>query len=133
VAQLTAEAGRLGLLARLRFAGHVTDMPAALLAAEVVIHASTQAEAFGRSVIEAQAMARPVIAADLGGPARNGAAWRDRLAGPSRRCRRAGSGAARGAGPAGGRAPADRRGGARWRADHGAMQAATLATYRELL
>jgi hypothetical protein len=34
-------------------------MPAALLAAEVVIHASTQAEAFGRSVIEAQAMARP--------------------------------------------------------------------------
>jgi len=32
------------------------------------VHASTQAEAFGRVVIEAQAMARPVIAADLGGP-----------------------------------------------------------------
>ena len=36
--------------------------------ADVVVHASTQAEAFGRVVIEAQAMGRPVIAADLGGP-----------------------------------------------------------------
>jgi glycosyltransferase involved in cell wall biosynthesis len=35
---------------------------------DVVVHASTQAEAFGRVVIEAQAMGRPVIAADLGGP-----------------------------------------------------------------
>ena len=36
--------------------------------ANVVIHASTDAEAFGRTVIEAQAMARPVIASDLGAP-----------------------------------------------------------------
>jgi glycosyltransferase involved in cell wall biosynthesis len=43
-------------------------MPAALLAADIIIHASTEAEAFGRVVIEAQAMRRPVIAADLGGP-----------------------------------------------------------------
>lgn len=49
-------------------AGHTEDMPAALLAADLVIHASTDAEAFGRVVIEAQAMRRPVIAADLGGP-----------------------------------------------------------------
>ena len=41
---------------------------AALLLGDVVVHASTDAEAFGRTVIEAQAMARPVIAADLGGP-----------------------------------------------------------------
>jgi glycosyltransferase involved in cell wall biosynthesis len=32
------------------------------------VHASTDPEAFGRTVIEAQAMARPVIAADLGAP-----------------------------------------------------------------
>jgi len=32
------------------------------------VHASTAPEAFGRVVIEAQAMGRPVIAADLGGP-----------------------------------------------------------------
>ena len=53
---------------RLVLAGHVTDMPAALLAADVIVHASTDAEAFGRVVIEAQAMRRPVIASDLGGP-----------------------------------------------------------------
>ena len=35
---------------------------------DVVEHASTQAEAFGRVVIEALAMGRPVIASDLGGP-----------------------------------------------------------------
>jgi glycosyltransferase involved in cell wall biosynthesis len=43
-------------------------MPAALMLSDVVVHASTKPEAFGRVVIEAQAMARPVIAADLGGP-----------------------------------------------------------------
>jgi glycosyltransferase involved in cell wall biosynthesis len=43
-------------------------MPAALLAADVVVHASIEPEAFGRTVIEAQAMGRLVIAADLGGP-----------------------------------------------------------------
>jgi glycosyltransferase involved in cell wall biosynthesis len=43
-------------------------MPAALLLADVVVHASTRPEAFGRVVIEAQAMGRPVIASDLGGP-----------------------------------------------------------------
>lgn len=53
----------------LTIAGHVDDMPAALKLADAVVHASTDAEAFGRVVIEAQAMGRPVIAADLGGPA----------------------------------------------------------------
>ena len=43
-------------------------MPAALMLADVVVHASTEPEAFGRVVIEAQAMGRPVIASDLGGP-----------------------------------------------------------------
>ena len=59
---------RLGLAQRLRVPGDCADMPAALALADVVVHASTQPEAFGRVVIEAQAMARPVIASDLGGP-----------------------------------------------------------------
>ena len=50
-------------------AGAVDDVPAALALAEVVVHAATAPEAFGRVVIEAQAMERPVIAADGGGPA----------------------------------------------------------------
>ena len=67
-ARLMKEAMALGIGDRVRLVGHCEDMPAAMLLSDVVVHASTQAEAFGRVVIEAQAMARPVIAADLGGP-----------------------------------------------------------------
>lgn len=66
--ELRALAAQAGVGDRVRIAGHVADMPAALLAADVVLHCSTSPEAFGRVVTEAQAMARPVIAADLGGP-----------------------------------------------------------------
>ena len=51
----------------LRIVGHCEDMPAALLLADVVVNASVEPEAFGRVVIEAQAMGRPVIATDHGG------------------------------------------------------------------
>jgi glycosyltransferase involved in cell wall biosynthesis len=61
-------ATRLGIGDRVRLVGECDDMPAAFCLAEVVVHASTQPEAFGRVVIEAQAMGRPVIASDLGGP-----------------------------------------------------------------
>ncbi len=66
--RLVAQAEALGIADRLRLAGECDDMPAALMLADVVVHASTRPEAFGRVVIEAQAMARPVIASDLGGP-----------------------------------------------------------------
>jgi glycosyltransferase involved in cell wall biosynthesis len=65
---LIRQAGALGVADRLRLAGECDDMPAALMLADVVVHASTEPEAFGRVVIEAQAMGRPVIASDLGGP-----------------------------------------------------------------
>ena len=68
-AGLMRQAKALGVGERLRLVGECDDMPAALLLADVVVHASTRPEAFGRVVIEAQAMGRPVIAADLGGPA----------------------------------------------------------------
>jgi glycosyltransferase involved in cell wall biosynthesis len=58
----------LGIGDRVRIIGHVDDIPAALMLSDVVVHASTQPEAFGRVVIEAQAMGRPVIATDQGGP-----------------------------------------------------------------
>ena len=66
--ELKDRAASLGLGQRLVLAGHVDALDVALRAADVVVHASTDAEAFGRTVIEAQAMARPVIASDLGGP-----------------------------------------------------------------
>jgi glycosyltransferase involved in cell wall biosynthesis len=67
-ARLVRRARRLGIVDRLRLVGECDDMPAAMMLSDVVVHASTQAEAFGRVVVEAQAMGRPVVAADLGGP-----------------------------------------------------------------
>jgi glycosyltransferase involved in cell wall biosynthesis len=46
---------------------HIIDMPAAYLASDIVISASTDPEAFGRVAAEAGAMGRPVIASDHGG------------------------------------------------------------------
>ena len=66
--ELEALSESLGIAERVRIVGHVEDVPAALMLADVVVHASTRPEAFGRVVIEAQAMGRPVIAAALGGP-----------------------------------------------------------------
>jgi glycosyltransferase involved in cell wall biosynthesis len=47
--------------------GHTRDMPAAYLASDIVVSASTDPEAFGRVSAEASAMARPVIATNHGG------------------------------------------------------------------
>ncbi len=57
----------LGLSARVRLGGQCDDMPAALMLADVVACASLKPEPFGRTVIEAQAMGKPVIAANHGG------------------------------------------------------------------
>jgi glycosyltransferase involved in cell wall biosynthesis len=67
VGELSEQAERLGVATRLRFVGHCDDMPAALRLADVVVNASTDPEAFGRVVIEAQSMAAMVIASDHGG------------------------------------------------------------------
>ena len=66
-AELRRLADRHNLHAVLRFADHCNDMPAAFMLADLVISASTDPEAFGRVVVEAQAMGRPVIATDHGG------------------------------------------------------------------
>jgi glycosyltransferase involved in cell wall biosynthesis len=66
LAALRSQAARLGLTDRVFFPGGTDDIPAALALADVVVNASTEPEAFGRVVIEAQAMARPVIVADHG-------------------------------------------------------------------
>lgn len=58
---------KAGLGNIVRRTGHCADMPAALLAATLVIVASTEPEAFGRVAAEAQAMGAPVIVTDLGG------------------------------------------------------------------
>jgi glycosyltransferase involved in cell wall biosynthesis len=64
---LVAQAERLGVASQLRIVGECQDMPAAYALADIVVNASTEPEGFGRTVIEAQAMARLVIASDHGG------------------------------------------------------------------
>ncbi len=67
VDELKALIDRFGLGDRVRIVGHCADMPAAYAAADLVISASTDPEAFGRIAVEAQAMGRPVIVTDHGG------------------------------------------------------------------
>lgn len=57
-----------GLSSYIKFIQSFDDMPAAYKLSDVVIHASTDPEAFGRVIIEAQAMEAPVIASRLGAP-----------------------------------------------------------------
>ncbi|GAN71672.1 glycosyl transferase [Acetobacter syzygii] len=66
VRELTALAHSLGLSDRIRFAGHCEDMPAAMALATMVLVPSLRPEPFGRVVVEAQAMCRPVIVSHHG-------------------------------------------------------------------
>jgi len=63
--ELQAAARAAGLT--LSLPGHTTDMPAAYMAADLVVCPSLAPEAFGRVAAEAQAMGARVIVADHGG------------------------------------------------------------------
>ena len=64
--QLEALVTRLDLNNVVHFPGHCRDMPAAYMLADVVVSASTDPEAFGRVMVEAQAMGRPVVVSNHG-------------------------------------------------------------------
>jgi glycosyltransferase involved in cell wall biosynthesis len=67
-AALTKRIAELDLGDKVIMAGHCDDMPAAILAADIVLSLATgKPEAFGRVPVEAQAMGRPPIATALGG------------------------------------------------------------------
>ncbi len=66
-AELVGAIDAAGLGDRVIVAGHVSDMAAAYLAADIVVSASIYAESFGRVPVEAAAMGKPVIATDHGG------------------------------------------------------------------
>jgi glycosyltransferase involved in cell wall biosynthesis len=68
VDELRSRIAGLGLKDHVRLVGHVADMPAAYLAAHVTVVASIEPEAFGRTAIEAAAVAGPVVATDIGAP-----------------------------------------------------------------
>ena len=65
--ELETEIERRGLMGLFRIVEDCRDMPAAYALSDVVVSASTDPEGFGRVIVEAQAMGRPVIATDHGG------------------------------------------------------------------
>jgi glycosyltransferase involved in cell wall biosynthesis len=69
VEKLRAWAAELNILPKVGFTGFIEDVPAAMRALDVVVHASTEPEPFGLVIIEGMACERPVIASDGGGAA----------------------------------------------------------------
>jgi glycosyltransferase involved in cell wall biosynthesis len=65
--ELEALIARYGLGNRASIMDECNDMPAAYMLSDVVVSASTDPEGFGRTIGEAQAMGRPVVASDHGG------------------------------------------------------------------
>ncbi|OIR00821.1 putative glycosyltransferase EpsD [mine drainage metagenome] len=57
---------RRGLTDVVHIVGDCSDMPAAYMLTDVVVSASTDPEAFGRVIVEGQAMGRPVVATNNG-------------------------------------------------------------------
>jgi glycosyltransferase involved in cell wall biosynthesis len=66
-AELHKRIADTGLQDTITVAAHENDMPAAYRAADIIVSASTDPEAFGRVAAEAGAMERPVIATNHGG------------------------------------------------------------------
>jgi glycosyltransferase involved in cell wall biosynthesis len=65
--ELHTAARALGVERRVGFTGFVSDPAAAVRALDVVVHASTRPEPFGRVVAEAMACGKPVVVSQTGG------------------------------------------------------------------
>lgn len=64
--ELEERAKRAGLAGVVHMTDHCSDMAAAYLLSTVVVSASREPEAFGRVIVEAQAMGKPVIITAIG-------------------------------------------------------------------
>ncbi|HEV3257746.1 MAG TPA: glycosyltransferase family 4 protein [Gemmataceae bacterium] len=68
-AELRAKAAALGIAKQVGFIGFQENTADVYRALDIVVHASTQPEPFGRTIVEAMACARPVIVSQAGGAA----------------------------------------------------------------
>ena len=60
-------ASTLNIANKVIFINHTRDLPSYLMLSDLVLSCSTKPEAFGRTVLEAQAMGKPIIAFNHGG------------------------------------------------------------------
>ena len=60
-------ASTLGIADRVAFTGHLSDPASAIKALDVVVHASTRPEPFGRVIVEGMAAGKAVVTSGLGG------------------------------------------------------------------
>ena len=67
LAELQSYVNELGLSGIVHFIPHQRDMPEIYQALDIVVHASTEPEPFGRTIVEAMACGIPVVAAMDGG------------------------------------------------------------------
>jgi glycosyltransferase involved in cell wall biosynthesis len=67
--RLRAQARELGISDRVHFLGFQPNIPDLMHAVDIIVHASTAAEPFGRVIVEGQLARRPVIATRAGGAA----------------------------------------------------------------
>ena len=65
--ELISLANNLNIANKVIFVKHTRDLPSYLMLSDLVLSCSTKPEAFGRTVLEAQAMGKPVIAFNHGG------------------------------------------------------------------
>lgn len=80
--ELRSMAQQLGVANRVGFTGYVEDPAAAIRALDIVVHASTEPEPFGRVIAEAMACQRPIIVSEAGGAAELVASGVDSLSYP---------------------------------------------------
>ena len=67
-AQLKDLSQELGIETRVQFTGHVQDVQAQLREMDILVHASTVPEPFGKVIVEGMSAGLPVVATAAGGP-----------------------------------------------------------------
>ncbi len=69
IEELRAMAAELGIASIVGFTGFIDDVPAAMRALDIVVHASVAPEPFGLAIAEAMACGKPLVASIAGGAA----------------------------------------------------------------